>query len=359
MEKQFHAFGRRIDSVNRFEEKVVRNQDWVSWGSENNFAETLYDYIDYNPTHNACINAKVRNVLGQGFVDGDRLVNGTQTLNEFFMEYATEYITTGNAFIESVWSADRTEGLNGIYTLPSSSVRVQKKDTIDEEQKVYYYCEDWKDYRTKSIIEFSKLDPNNQNNRQIYHIKNYAPGYNYYGSPDYMSVINDIRLAHNITLFHLSNILNGGTPGLWVNFNNGIPDSMDEQRTMLAKIEERFTGAEGAGRTMVTFSDGAELAPTITQIPSNTHDGYYSEIFELTQRQILSGHKITSGLLIGLNNGGGLGSNADEINQSFQVFLNTTIKPLQMELVEQLKPLIKLLYPNEQINLSIIQNQIL
>jgi len=359
MEKQFYTFGRKIDSVNRFEEKVVRNQDWVSWGSDNNFPETLYDYIDYNPTHNACINAKVRNSLGQGFVDGDRLVNGTQTLNEFFMEYATEYITTGNAFIEVVWSNDRTEGLNGIYVLPSSSVRVQKKDTIDEEQKVYYYCEKWEDYRQKSIIEFSKLDPNNQNNRQIFHIKNYAPGYNYYGSPDYMSVINDIRLAHQITLFHLSNILNGGTPGLWVNFPNSIPDSMDEQRTMLAKIEERFSGAEGAGKTMVSFSDGAELAPQITQIPSNTHDGYYTEIFELVQRQILSGHKITSGLLIGLNNGGGLGSNADEINQSFQVFLNTTIKPLQLEMVEQMKPLIQLLYPNEFINLTINQNQIL
>jgi len=238
-------------------------------------------------------------------------------------------------------------------------VRVQKKDTIDDEQKVYYYCEKWEDYRTKKIIEFSKLDPHNQNNRQIFHIKNYAPGYNYYGSPDYMSVINDIRLAHNITLFHLSNILNGGTPGLWVNFPNSIPDSMDEQRTMLAKIEERFSGAEGAGKTMVSFSDGAEMAPQITQIASNTHDGYYTEIFELTQRQILSGHKITSGLLIGLNNGGGLGSNADEINQSFQVFLNTTIKPLQMEMVVQMEPLIKLLYPNEQINLTIIQNQIL
>jgi hypothetical protein len=110
---------------------------------------------------------------------------------------------------------------------------------------------------------------------------------------------------------------------------------------------------------MVSFSDGNELAPQITQIPTNTHDGYYTEIFDLTTRQILSGHKVTSGLLIGLNNGGGLGSNADEINNSFQLFLNTTIKPIQDELINQLNPVIKLLYPNEQINTDIIQNQIL
>ena len=359
MEKNFYAFGRRIDSVVRFEEKIVKNQDWVNWGDDNDFPSKLYGYIDYNPTHNACINAKVRNSIGQGFVDGKKLANSLQTLNEFFMEFASEYITTGNVFIECVWSADRTEGLSGIYVLPSANVRVQKKESIDEEQKVYYYCEDFNNYRQKKIIEFAKLDPNNTHNRQIYHIKNYSPGYNYYGSPDYMSVINDIRLAHEITLFHLSNILNGALPGLWVNFNNGIPESDNEQRMMLQKIEERFSGAEGAGRTMVSFSDGAEQAPTITQIPTNTHDGYYTEIFDLVNRQILSGHKITSGLLIGLNNGGGLGSNADEINQSFQVFMNTTIKPLQKEMVIQLEPIIKLLYPTEQINLEIIQNQIL
>lgn len=174
-----------------------------------------------------------------------------------------------------------------------------------------------------------------------------------------MSVINDIRLAHNISLFHLSNILQGALPGLWVNFSNGIPESTDEQRQMLQKIEERFSGAEGAGRTMVSFSDGAEQAPQITQIPTNTHDGYYTEIFDLTTRQILSGHKISSGLLVGLNNGGGLGSNADEIKNAFEVFLNTTIIPIQNDIMAQISPVLTLLYPNQQINTTIIQNQIL
>ena len=360
MDNRFQAFGKRIDSISRFDEKVVRNQDWVNWGSDNAFPEFLYSMLDYNPTHNVCVTAKADNVVGQGMVDGDTMVNGVQTLDEFFRELTWEYITTGNAFIETVWSNDRGgEGLAGIYVLPSSSVRVQKKESIDDEQEIYYYCESWLDYKKNNIIEFNKLDPTVDTYRQIYHIKRYSPGYDYYGSPGYMSVVNDIRLAHQISLFHLSNILQGGLPGLWVNFPNQIPESSEEQRRMLQMIEDRFAGAEGAGRTMVSFSDGGELAPQITQIPTNTHDGYYTEIFDLTTRQILSGHKVSSGLLIGLNNGGGLGSNADEIKNSFQLFLNTTIKPIQDELIGQLNPIIKLLYPNQQINTDIIQNQIL
>jgi len=360
MNNMFETFGKRIDSIARFDEKIQRNQDWVSWGTENDFPTFLYTMLDYNPTHNVCVTSKVDNTVGQGFVDGDKMVNAVQTLDEFFKELVWEYITTGNAFIECVWSNDRSgEGLAGIYVLPSSSVRVQKKESIDDEQTLYYYCEDWVDYRKKNIIEFNKLDPSVQTYRQIYHIQKYSPGYNYYGAPGYMSVINDIRLAHNISLFHLSNILQGALPGLWVNFSNGIPESTDEQRQMLQKIEERFSGAEGAGRTMVSFSDGADQAPQITQIPTNTHDGYYTEIFDLTTRQILSGHKISSGLLVGLNNGGGLGSNADEIKNSFEIFLNTTIIPIQNDIMSQISPVLTLLYPNENINTTIIQNQIL
>lgn len=360
MNMRFEAFGKKIDSISRFEEKIIRNQDWVNWGTDNDFPSFLYNMLDYNPTHNVCVTAKVDNVVGQGMVDGDTMVNGVQTLDEFFRELTWEYITTGNAFIETVWSNDRSgEGLAGIYVLPSSSIRVQKKESIDEEQRIYYYCEDWLDYKKKSIIEFNKLDPTVDTYRQIYHIQKYSPGYDYYGSPGYMSVINDIRLAHQISLFHLSNILQGGLPGLWVNFSNGVPESADEQRQMLQKIEERFAGAEGAGRTMVSFSDGSEYAPQITQIPTNNHDGYYTEIFDLTTRQILSGHKISSGLLVGLNNGGGLGSNADEIKNSFELFLNTTIIPIQDDLTAQLKPVLKLLSPQKEINTTIIQNQIL
>tara|TARA_R110000868_G_scaffold331301_1_gene592281 strand:- start:2474 stop:3556 length:1083 start_codon:yes stop_codon:yes gene_type:complete len=360
MNNTFQSFGNTVDSISRFEEKVVRNQEWVNWGDLNEFPSFLYDMLDYNPTHNVCVTAKVDNVAGQGFVDGDKMVNGVQTLNEFFRELAWEYVTTGNAFIETVWSNSRgEEGLAGIYVLPSSTVRVQKKESIDDEQEIYYYCENWKDYKKKNIIEFNKLDPTVQTYRQIYHIKKYSPGYEYYGSPGYMSVINDIRLAHQISLFHLSNILQGGLPGLWVNFNESIPDSVEEQQKVLRMIEERFSGAQGAGRTMVSFSDGAENAPQITQIPTNTHDGYYTEIFDLTTRQILSGHKVTSGLLIGLNNGGGFGSNAEEIETSFKVFQNTTIVPIQQDLMAQLSPVLQLLYPNEQINTTIIQNQLL
>ena len=208
------------------------------------------------------------------------------------------------------------------------------------------------------MIEFSRLNPTNFEDRQVYHIKNYSPGYNYYGLPSYMSVINDVRLNHDISIHHLSNIQNGATPSLWVNFRNSQPGSEREQRDIKKKLQDLYTGPEAAGKIIVSFSE-TDNGPEITTLNPTTNDNYYSGIFESVQKQILSGHKITSPSLIGLPDPSGLASQAEQIQTSFGVFLNTTIKPIQNELISSLYPLMKLMNPDEDPELEIIQNNIL
>jgi hypothetical protein len=170
-----------------------------------------------------------------------------------------------------------------------------------------------------------------------------------------MSVLNNIRLDHQIGLFHLSNITRGGVPGLWINFPTGNEVSEEEQRTILAQIESRFSSAENGGRTMVSFSQGVDEKPEITQIQTNTHDGYYSEIFDLNQRTILSGNKVSSGLLIGLPSAGGFSSNADELAVASNHFLQTTIIPIQDVVVSQLQPVFDMLNPQADMTIKVEQ----
>jgi hypothetical protein len=51
--------------------------------------------------------------------------------------------------------------------------------------------------------------------------------------------------------------------------------------------------------------------------------------------RILTGHRITSPLLLGLyhEGGGGLGSNKDEIMVSYQHFISTVVKPIQKSML--------------------------
>jgi len=222
----------------------------------------------------------------------------------------------------------------------------------------YLYCRDWLNWRKSGMVEFSEFDPLNFTDRQIVHIKNYQSGYDYYGVPDWLSVINDVRLNHEITVYNLSHIQNGLNPSLWVHFNVPAPDSQLEQNQNLQNIENRYAGAENTGRVIVSYGE-SEQKPEITQIASTVETGYFSGIFDLVQRQIMSGHKIISGSLIGLPEPTGFSSSAEQIETSYKLFMSTSIKPIQTFMNRELKPVIELMYPGQEISLVIEQNQIL
>lgn len=348
---------RKVEDIYKFEEKEITSKDWVMAGKNDELFSFLYDMVDYSPIHNVCLRSKSDNVVGQGFTR-EYQMNNLENINELFRKIAFEYIVTGNVFLNCVWKNDRTQGLKAVYFVPSDKVRVGKVDNIGEEPEKYYYCEDFSNLRKHSIIEFNRLDVNNMSTKQMIHIKNYAPGYRYYGLPNYTSVINDIRLNHEISIHHLANIQNGATPSLFINFRNSSPGSEKEQQDILRKLKDAYTGSENAGNIIVSFSE-PDNGPEITQINPTSNDQYYSAIFEQIQRQILSGHKITDPALIGLPAPSGFSNQAEQIQTSFSLFLNTTIKPIQRELIDALYPIVELMYPNDNIELVINQNNIL
>ena len=343
------------DDIHNFEEKQISSKKWVMAGVQDDFFDFLYDMVDFSPIHNVCLRSKTDNVVGQGFTR-EYQMNKTEDLTDLFRKISFEYLVTGNVFLECIWSNDRSKGIKSVYFIPSKYMRVGKTDFVYEEPERYYYSEDFN--RKKSVVEFSRLDPTNFEDRQIYHIKGYAPGYNFYGLPSYMSVINDVRLNHEISIHHLSNIQNGATPSMWVNFRNSQPGSEKEQLDIKRKLTELYSGAQAAGKMIVSFSE-PDNGPEITTLNPTTNDAYYSVIFEAVQRQILSGHKITDSALIGLPSPTGFSSQAEQIETSFYLFLNTTIKPIQNELISNLYPIIKLMHPDEEPELVIIQNNIL
>jgi phage portal protein BeeE len=347
-----------IDTLTKFEERVVRNQPWVSWGQDNIFVNGLYDLLDYSPIHNACVRSKIDNVVGQGFVN-DYKVNNKETLNDIFREMVFDYIITGNIFLEVIWREDRSLGLAGLHYIPAKYMRVGLPDNAEMEISKFYYCRDWVLFKKAGVIEFNAFEPKNYTDRQIIQIRDRNPAYYAYGAPQYLAVINDIRLNHEITVYNLANLINGANPSLWVHFADGFPQSEQEERDILRRTEERYTGAQNAGKVIVSYSEGSEGKPDITQISSNLQQGFYQEVFELVQRQILSGHKIPDGSLIGLPAPTGFNSSAELLETAHRLFMKTSIEPIQKFLTRELKPIIELINPNEDINLEIQQNTVI
>jgi hypothetical protein len=83
-------------------------------------------------------------------------------------------------------------------------------------------------------------------------------------------------------------------------------------------------GAQQAGRFITTFSNGKELAPDIKAIETSNLDKQLITLAELCDKKILSGHQLTSPLLVGISVSGQLGGNT-ELQIAYQIFDNVII----------------------------------
>jgi phage portal protein BeeE len=341
--------------MERFVEKIQRNELFVRFGVDNMEIEKWYDYVDFSPIHAACVRSKVDNAAGRGFTN-DYKINNKQTLNDVIKQIFYEFVVTGNLYIEIIWKKDRNEGIAGFHIIPSKFMRAKAPDNYELTTDKYYYCRDWLNWRKAGIIEFCEFDPNNYTDRQIIHVRNYTPGYLFYGVPDYLSSMLDIQLSRAISEFNLANISNGASPSLWVHLPHE-PDSQNEQEDILRRLEERYRGSQNAGRIVVSYGGEGER-PEITQISPTMQTGGYAEIFGLVRENILAGHKIVDGSIIGLPSPTGFNSSAEQLDTTYKLFMNTSIKPMQDFILRELKPILQLMYPNEQVNLVIEQNQV-
>jgi len=346
-----------VQTITRFDEVINRNEVFVRWGMDNMFVEELYKLLDASPIHRSAVQARVDNCVGQGYVN-DYKINPKQYINDISKQMYFEFLVTGNLFLEVVWKQDRSQGIAGFYIIPSKYMRVHKPEELGGDVTKFLYCRDWVNWRKAGIVEFHEFNPVDYENRQIVHIKNYQPGYEFYGAPSYLAVLNDVKLNHEITVYNLANLLNGANPSLWVHFNVPAPDSEYDQDQILRNIEDRYVGSEKSGRVIVSYGDSSEK-PDITQITSNLQQGFYSEVFELVQHQILAGHNIPDGSIIGLPQRTGFSSSADQLETAFQIFMNRTIIPTQKFINRELEPLVELIYPGEDISLQIQQNSLL
>ena len=121
-----------------------------------------------------------------------------------------------------------------------------------------------------------------------------------------------------------------------VNFSNGVP-TQEERFQIEQSLTDKFTGQNNAGKFILTFSDDKTRTPEIQAISPSDLDKQYIALQELLTQNILSGHRVTSPMLMGIKSDTGLGNNADELNSAANFYLNTTIKGFQDMIVKQLR----------------------
>lgn len=336
-------------------QELIKNKSWVFWGSDNYFPNHLLALYQNSPIHRACTNAitygaKGKNLLKNGEISNYLMANRTETIYDVYKKCVFDKILFGVFAINVV--LDNGGNVSELYHTDVSRLRSGKVNDFNVVE-TYFFSSEWK-YTQKYIpIEIPSFDLSKQDKKsQIYFVKNYTPSMNYYGVPDYFAATASIQLDVEVKNFHLNNIQNSLLPSMAISFNNGIP-SDEEKDIIYRQLVDKYSSSNNAGKLFLFFSDTPESAPTITPILNNGSDSFYTGLYQNIEETILTAHRITSPMILGIKTSGQLGGK-DELLDAYNLFQNIVIEPIQQDVLQHFNKLL-FLRDKEPIQLSIEQ----
>tara|TARA_R110000751_G_scaffold4505_3_gene22032 strand:+ start:64 stop:2046 length:1983 start_codon:yes stop_codon:yes gene_type:complete len=337
----------------------VPNQEWIGYGEDNNYFQFLIDRYNGSPTNNACINGISQQIYGKGLgaTDSNRKPEQYAEMITLFKKDIVRKLCydlklMGQCAMQVIYSKDRSK-IAQIEHMPIETLRAEKCNE-DGDIPAYFYFKDW-----------TKLKPSDQplripaygmskENIEIYYIKPYKSGFYYYAPVDYQGGIQYAELEEEISNYHLNNIMNGLSPSMLINFNNGTPNPQ-EREMIESRIAQKFSGSSNAGKFILSFNDNKDAQAEITPVQLSDAHNQYQFLSDESQSKVLVAHRVVSPMLLGIKDNTGLGNNADEIKTASLLMDNTVIRPFQELLIDSFDNI--LAYNNVALNLYFITLQ--
>ena len=329
----------------------VRGREYIEYGTEhwrNLYPQFLIDLYYNSSTHAAIINTTAEMIAGEDIIvdeneNLDQFVklkkffaeaNGKETLHEVIKKISFDFKLQGAFALHIIWNRAKTE-IAEIHHVPVERVRAAKPNAMGKVD-CYYVCADWSNTRTNKPMKIAAFNTKDRTNpSQLLYTGLYSPNMDIYHTPDYLAANNWALVDQRVAEFHLNNISNGFSGSYMISFANGVP-TQEERFQIERSLAEKFTGASNSGKFVLTFSDDKTRTPEITPITVSNADKQYLALQELLVQNILTGHRVTSPMLMGIKNDTGLGSNVDEMNAAFEIYLNTVIVPYQKHIIKTL-----------------------
>ena len=331
-----------------------RGKDYILYGTENwknLYPQFLIDLYYNSSTNAAIINATAEMISAEDIVIDDEEernldamvklkqfmanANSNESLHEVVKKCAFDFKLQGGFALNIIWSRDRTQ-ISEIYHIPMEKIRVERPNEMGKVTG-YFVSADWSNTRQNKPYRVPAFNINDRTSaNQILYTGLYSPNMNSYFTPDYLAGNNWSLIDQKVAEYHL-NAINSGFSGSYAfNFANGIP-TQEERLEIEHRLSQKFQGSENAGKVIVTFSDDNTRTPQITPIQTADLDKQYLALQELLVQNILTAHRVTSPMLMGIKNDTGLGSNVDELNSAANYYLNTVVKPYQDHIIKILR----------------------
>jgi hypothetical protein len=331
----------RIVNLSTYTSPVISektNQDYVSYGDDNNYFQYLIDRYNGSPTNNAIINGVSEMIYGRGLdaTNSSKKPNQYAQMISLFHKDCVRKLCfdlklMGACAIQVIYTKDRKK-VAQVEHMPVETLRAEKCNDKGEIE-AYYYHPDWSKQKRNDVLTRIPVFGTSNEAIEIIYVKPYRAGYKYYSSVDYQGGLQYAELEEEISNYHLNNIMNGLAPSMLINFNNGTPNP-EERQMIEQRIYQKFSGSSNAGKFILAFNDNSESAASIEPVQLSDAHNQYQFLSDESSKKIMVSHRVVSPMLLGIKDQSGLGNNADELRTASVLMDNMVIRPFQTLLID-------------------------
>jgi hypothetical protein len=323
--------------------KIVPNQDWIEFGVEipykNNYPKYIQSLYERSNMHSAFLKAKHYYICGNGItVDKSAKTIGDisalldelkhinqegESISEILNKCVLDYVLFGGCYLEVIWS--RNGKKFEVNHMPFNNLR------RSADNNGYWYSKDWSQSKNNQTKEKTGLefipdyDLEKPAEKQIYALKGYSIGSEYYPKPEYLGLVPVAEVEYEIANYHLNAIKSGFHIGTIITFvGKPTPTEQDE---IERQLKMKFQGTDAAGSLLLQFTRDKDGAPQITRLSADDLDKKFDTLTKWVDQQLTAGHHMNP-ILAGIKTEGQLGARS-EIDLAHDLFKNTWVKPNQ------------------------------
>jgi hypothetical protein len=326
----------KLIQLNNYVKPIIREnkgKNYVTNGVHNSYFKYVNDRYIGSPTNSAIINGYISWIYGKGLACKDQ----AQKTNQYARLYSilkkkdikrvvADYETQGMAYIQIIRNRDKTISSIEHIAVDKIAPEIANEDNVIE---AYYYSHDFKDNKIEPTRIKAFGVGNVYDAIEIYCIRPYQLGMDYFALPSYQSCLQYAELEEEISNYSINHMRNGLSTGYIIN----IPDSYnldDEAKSEIEKnIKRKLTGSSRAGTFMINFANGENSEITVTNLEINDAHKQWESLNEISQSKILTAHEVVSPMLFGVKDASGFSSNADELAESERQTIERVVQPKQ------------------------------
>jgi len=329
---------RLIQLNNYIRPKVEENKskNWVTNGRNNSFYKYIIDRYNGSPTNATIINSYINLIYGNGLAyKGNGTEEWVKVVSIFpkkeLRKVLADFVIFGEASLQII--KKKNGDLANIYHLPNEKV-APAIENEEGEIEGYWYCNNW-DKQNQNPPEYFSAFGTSNDAIEIYCIKPYKAGKNYFSDPDYLAGLPYAEMEEEIANYYISHIKNGLSFGYIINIPDGNSLSPEEKDQLEYKIKQKLTGSNNAGKFILSFN-GRDAEITVTPLQVNDAHKQWEYLTSEARQQLLTSHGVVSPMLFGIKDNTGLGNNADELDTAEAQLVKRVIQPKQRTILEAL-----------------------